>query len=118
MRARNFVLTLIDLKLHVLYTFVLVFMRRVDMKEVNNRIVRHRETKVNRLGWTVTAASFATHLVTDGIFYSFGLFLHEIVIYYDQPVAYIAWIFAIINGLSMLTGKYNFEMIYYYIVIV
>ena len=65
-----------------------------------------RESKVNRLGWTVTGASFAANLVTDGIFYCFGLFLSAIVLYFDEPVAKVSWIFAIINGLSMLTGKF------------
>lgn len=77
----------------------------VEMKEVNTCVVR--ESKVNRLlGWTVTVASFAANLVTDGIFYSFGLFLSEIVLYFDEPVAKVSWIFAIINSLSMLTGTF------------
>lgn len=76
----------------------------VEMEDVNTCI--DRKSKVNRLGWIVTAASFAANLVTDGIFYSFGLFLSEIVLYFDEPVAKVSWVFSILNGISMLTGKF------------
>lgn len=56
-------------------------------------------------GWAVTFASFMTIALTFGIVYSAGLFLSELVRISGEPVAKVAWIFSIMNGLQMLVGK-------------
>ena len=56
-------------------------------------------------GWAVTFVSFMTIAFTFGIVFSGGLFLSELVRISGEPVAKVAWIFSIMNGLQMLVGK-------------
>ncbi|XP_059351355.1 LOW QUALITY PROTEIN: monocarboxylate transporter 13-like [Daphnia carinata] len=58
-------------------------------------------------GWIVTAASFLCILISDGILYSFGLILSEAERLFDEPVAKVAWVFSIINGISYFSGMKN-----------
>lgn len=55
-------------------------------------------------GWVVTAASFLCVLISDGILFSFGLILSELERVFNQPVAKVAWIFSIVNGISLMSG--------------
>lgn len=55
-------------------------------------------------GWVITAASFLCVLISDGILFSFGLILSELERVYDEPVAKVAWIFSIVNGISLISG--------------
>ena len=48
--------------------------------------------------------SFSLNLLTDGIIFCFGLILSELVVVFQQPVAKVAWIFSILNGVSFLAG--------------
>lgn len=55
-------------------------------------------------GWVVTVASFLCILISDGILFSFGLILSELERVFDEPVAKVAWIFSIVNGISLISG--------------
>lgn len=55
-------------------------------------------------GWIVTVASFLCILISDGILFSFGLILSEIERVFVEPVAKVAWIFSIVNGISLMSG--------------
>lgn len=55
-------------------------------------------------GWIITAASFLCVLISDGILFSFGLILSELERVYNEPVAKVAWIFSIVNGISLISG--------------
>ncbi|XP_046649914.1 monocarboxylate transporter 12-like isoform X1 [Daphnia pulicaria] len=55
-------------------------------------------------GWIVIGASFLCILISDGILFSFGLILSELERVFDEPVAKVAWIFSIVNGISLISG--------------
>lgn len=55
-------------------------------------------------GWIVTVASFLCILISDGILFSFGLILSELERVFNEPVAKVAWIFSIVNGISLMSG--------------
>lgn len=58
-------------------------------------------------GTIITMASFMTTFITLGIVFSAGPIISEIVRAFDnQSTAKIAWIFSIMNGTSMLAGKF------------
>lgn len=58
-------------------------------------------------GWIVTAASFLCILISDGILYCFGLILSEAELTFNEPVAKVAWVYSIINGISYFAGTNN-----------
>ena len=55
--------------------------------------------------WVVTFACFMTILISDGILFSFGLILSELEQVFREPVAKVAWIFSIVNGISLISGQ-------------
>lgn len=55
--------------------------------------------------WIVTAGCFLAILISDGILFSFGLILSELERVYDAPAAKVAWVFSILNGISLISGK-------------
>ncbi len=55
-------------------------------------------------GWVVVAACFLAILISDGILFSFGLILSELERVFHEPVAKVAWIFSIVNGISLISG--------------
>lgn len=54
--------------------------------------------------WIVTAACFLCILISDGILFSFGLILSELERAFNQPAAKVAWVFSIVNGISLISG--------------
>jgi len=54
--------------------------------------------------WTVMWAAFLIRMMTDGMMFSFGLILSEIVAVFDEPVAKTAWVSSILSGTAMLSG--------------
>lgn len=56
-------------------------------------------------GWIITFASFMNYAFTFGVMYSSGLFLSELVRISGESVVKVSWIFSIMNGLQMLSGK-------------
>ncbi|XP_043278696.1 monocarboxylate transporter 3 isoform X2 [Venturia canescens] len=66
-------------------------------------------------GWVVVFASFMCNMIVDGIAYTFGVFLGEFVIYFDEGPGKIAWVGSLLSGMylsagpvvSALTNKYG-----------
>ena len=56
-------------------------------------------------GWIVVLASFLCNLVVDGIIFSFGLFLQDLVKSFNQNKGTIAWIGSLQAGCYLVVGK-------------
>lgn len=57
------------------------------------------------LAWMAIVAAFACNVISDGIVFSFGIIQSEVVEFYDEPVAKVAWVFAIMNSVSLILGE-------------
>ena len=55
-------------------------------------------------GWVICLASFMCNLITDGIAYSFGILLPELVKHYDSNAASVSWVGSLLPGLYMGSG--------------
>lgn len=56
-------------------------------------------------GWVVVFASFMCNLIVDGIAYTFGIFLPELVIYFGEGKGTVAWIGSLLSGVYLAAGK-------------
>jgi len=56
-------------------------------------------------GWVVVVSSFLIHFIADGIVYTFGLFYHELLIYFGSSKGSTAWIPSLLNGMTYGIGK-------------
>uniref|UniRef100_U5EMP4 Putative monocarboxylate transporter 1 n=1 Tax=Corethrella appendiculata TaxID=1370023 RepID=U5EMP4_9DIPT len=56
------------------------------------------------VAWGVVFASFAIHIVTDGMTYSFGIFYVEFLEYFKEGKGYTAWIASILVGTTLCSG--------------
>lgn len=65
-------------------------------------------------GWVVVAASFCCNLVVDGIIYSFGMFLPELVKSFGESKAKVSLIGSLLSGSYLIAGKLLF--IYAYVI--
>lgn len=57
-------------------------------------------------GWAVCAACFMSHVLTDGIFYSFGVVFVELLDYYKGSKGETAMIASLSTGVCFFGGKY------------
>lgn len=57
------------------------------------------------LAWMAVVAAFACNVISDGFVYSFGIIQSEVVEVFQEPVAKVAWVFAIMNGISLILGN-------------
>ncbi|KAI5636277.1 major facilitator superfamily domain-containing protein [Phthorimaea operculella] len=55
-------------------------------------------------GWVIVAASFMCNLVVDGIGYSFGIFLPELVKYFNLGKGTVAWVGSLLAGMLLVAG--------------
>lgn len=55
-------------------------------------------------GWVIVAASFICNMVVDGISYTFGIFLPQIVETYGETKGNVAWVGSILTGMTMCAG--------------
>jgi MFS family permease len=55
-------------------------------------------------GWVVVFASFAIHIVADGVTYSFGVFYLEFLHYFNEGKGATAWIASILVGVTLCSG--------------
>jgi MFS family permease len=58
-------------------------------------------------GWWVVFASFAIHIVTDGVTYTFGIFFVEFVDYFKAGNAETSWIASILVGVTLCSGPFS-----------
>ncbi|KAG5893830.1 hypothetical protein JTB14_018332 [Gonioctena quinquepunctata] len=55
-------------------------------------------------GWVVVFASFMCNMIVDGIAYTFGVFLSEIVSYYGESRGKTAWVGSLLSGMYLSAG--------------
>ncbi|CAH1104894.1 unnamed protein product [Psylliodes chrysocephalus] len=55
-------------------------------------------------GWVVVFASFMCNMIVDGIAYTFGIFLFQIVDYYDETKGKTAWVGSLLSGMYLSAG--------------
>ncbi|XP_013138060.1 PREDICTED: monocarboxylate transporter 4 [Papilio polytes] len=55
-------------------------------------------------GWVVVFASFMCNLVVDGIAYTFGIFLPELVAYFGEGKGTVAWVGSLLSGVYLAAG--------------
>ncbi|XP_028165841.1 monocarboxylate transporter 12 isoform X3 [Ostrinia furnacalis] len=55
-------------------------------------------------GWVVVFASFMCNLVVDGIAYTFGIFLPELVTYFGEGKGTVAWVGSLLSGVYLAAG--------------
>ncbi|XP_073955596.1 monocarboxylate transporter 9 isoform X2 [Choristoneura fumiferana] len=55
-------------------------------------------------GWVVVFASFMCNLIVDGIAYTFGIFLPELVTYFGEGKGTVAWIGSLLSGVYLAAG--------------
>ncbi|KAL4709454.1 hypothetical protein ACJJTC_019751 [Scirpophaga incertulas] len=55
-------------------------------------------------GWVVVFASFMCNLVVDGIAYTFGIFLPELVTYFGEGKGKTAWVGSLLSGVYLAAG--------------
>lgn len=58
-------------------------------------------------GWVIVFASFMCNLIVDGIGYSFGVFLPELVNYFEVGKGTIALVGSILAGTLLSVGKFD-----------
>lgn len=56
-------------------------------------------------GWVVVFASFMCNLVVDGIAYTFGIFLPELVEYFGEGKGTVAWVGSLLSGVYLAAGE-------------
>jgi len=54
--------------------------------------------------WVVLVAAFLIRTMTDGMLFSFGIILSEVVLVYGESVGKAAWVSSILSGTAMLSG--------------
>ncbi|XP_045498864.1 monocarboxylate transporter 4 isoform X1 [Colias croceus] len=55
-------------------------------------------------GWVVVFASFMCNLVVDGIAYTFGIFLSELVTFFGEGKGTVAWVGSLLSGVYLAAG--------------
>ncbi|KAG5869461.1 hypothetical protein JTB14_022127 [Gonioctena quinquepunctata] len=55
-------------------------------------------------GWVIVAACFVCNMAVDGISYSFGICLSDLVDYYGESKGTTAWVGSILSGATMCVG--------------
>ncbi|KAJ0183186.1 hypothetical protein K1T71_001162 [Dendrolimus kikuchii] len=55
-------------------------------------------------GWVVVFASFMCNLIVDGIAYTFGIFLTELVTYFGEGKGTVAWVGSLLSGVYLAAG--------------
>ena len=78
------------------------------MKSESSKNNKNIEVKTNApdggWGWVVCFACFLCTMITDGIAYSFGILLNDLVTHYDSNVGTISWVGSLLPGLYMGSG--------------
>ncbi|XP_019864725.1 monocarboxylate transporter 3 isoform X2 [Aethina tumida] len=55
-------------------------------------------------GWVVVFASFMCNMIVDGIAYTFGIFMPDIMVSYDQTKSTTAWVGSLLSGMYLSAG--------------
>ncbi|KAL3278725.1 hypothetical protein HHI36_016255 [Cryptolaemus montrouzieri] len=55
-------------------------------------------------GWVIVFASFMCNMIVDGIAYTFGIFISDIVDYYGETKGKTAWVGSLLSGMYLACG--------------
>ncbi|XP_045468018.1 monocarboxylate transporter 3 isoform X2 [Harmonia axyridis] len=55
-------------------------------------------------GWVIVFASFMCNMIVDGIAYTFGIFLSDMVSYYGETKGKTAWVGSLLSGMYLACG--------------
>lgn len=66
--------------------------------------------------WVVLAASFLNIIITDGICFTFGVFLPEIMNSFQSSKGVTSWAMSLVIGVCLLVGKFN--LLYHYDILI
>ena len=55
-------------------------------------------------GWVVVLASFLTHVIVDGMVYSYGVFFREFLNEFECGASFVAGLGSLLSGTCLLTG--------------
>jgi len=58
-------------------------------------------------GWAVVAASFICNLIVDGVCYTFGIFLGELVDYFEASKGKTALAGSMVPGMYLMAGEFS-----------
>lgn len=56
-------------------------------------------------GWVIVFASFMCNMIVDGIAYTFGVFIGELVDQFGEGKGKVAWIGSLLSGMYLSAGK-------------
>jgi len=62
-------------------------------------------------GWVVVFAAFYCNVVVDGIIYSFGMLMNDMVNTFHEPESKITVVGSLLNGFYLIAGKIIFILI-------
>lgn len=62
-------------------------------------------------GWVVVFAAFYCNVVVDGIIYSFGMLMNDMVNTFHEPESKITIVGSLLNGFYLIAGKILFILI-------
>ena len=63
-------------------------------------------------GWVVVFGSFMLHVIGDGIIFSFGVFVENLVDYFESSKSAVGGIGSLIIGMSFFSGNMNLNYVY------
>lgn len=64
-------------------------------------------------GWVIVFASFMCNMIVDGIAYTFGVFMGDLVKSFGEGKGKVAWIGSLLSGMYLSAGNY-FHLIFAY----
>ena len=56
-------------------------------------------------GWMVVLGSFMIHVIADGVAYSFGIFLSDLIDHFDAGRGEVGWISSLMVGMTFCSGE-------------
>ena len=58
-------------------------------------------------GWMVVLGSFMIHVIADGVAYSFGIFLGDLIDHFDAGRGDVGWISSLMVGMTFCSGGWG-----------
>ena len=55
-------------------------------------------------GWVIVFASFMCNMIVDGIAYTFGILLNELVLDFNESKGKVAWVGSLLSGVYLMAG--------------
>lgn len=58
-------------------------------------------------GWLVVAASFLTNLIVDGVCYTFGVIMPDLLVYFESSKGKTALVGSMVPGVYLIVGEFR-----------